>query len=347
MSLLLDALNGKTVARPPVWFMRQAGRVSRSYNALREKHTFFQLIQTPDLAAEVTLQPVRELGVDAAILFSDILVIPQALGMDLQFLDEGPRFPSPLCELASSDVMSHLIYNPYALSYVYKTIQKIKEIKPKDVPLIGFCGAPLTVFLYMMEGVGRNNLFPKAIASLYQNKELAYQVLSLITETSLDYLRRQVVAGIDCFQLFDTWAGIIPEDFYCDFIHPFNQQFFAEAKKLNIPLIFFPRGIGNTYRLFITDNIAGISIDWQNSLTYWRNVFPSTIVVQGNLDPRLLQTINGDSAKSISIIRKILHSYPFDGRMIFNLGHGILPKTNEKTVSLLVEEIKNYSWNNS
>ena len=225
MSILLDVFAGKTPPRPPVWFMRQAGRVLKSYRNLRKKHSFATLLKTPELAVEVTLQPVRELGVDAAILFSDILVVPEALGLELKFTEQGPRFVRSLadgCPLAA---------HPQRLNYIYEVIRQVKKALPPHIPLIGFCGGPLTVFCYMVEGLGGDGHFSQALKYLYQETKASLEALEAITEMSLNYVAKQIEAGIDVFQLFETWAGLVPYTMSRDTMLPHCGQILDLAKK--------------------------------------------------------------------------------------------------------------------
>ena len=337
MSILLDVLNGKKTSRPPVWFMRQAGRVLEAYRNLKKKHSFETLMKTPELAIEVTLQPVRELGVDAAILFSDILVIPEALGMELAFTDKGPRFHKSLAE---GFVLNHC---PQKLNSTYETIKGIRKKLPKDKCLIGFAGGVFTVFCYMVEGFSKNGDFPQAVKWLYYHSKKSEKILDAITEMSISYIEKQIQSGIEVFQLFETWAGLIPFSLYQDLILPRVLKILEAAKKKNIPTIFFPRGIGLGLYELPTDIAAGISIDWQMPLKKVFNRVPQNWVLQGNIDPRLL--LYSDSFEQLE---KKLSYYKDIGERhynwIFNLGHGVLAGTPEKNMKSMVNWIKQTDW---
>jgi uroporphyrinogen decarboxylase len=207
-NIFLDTLQGKTTDRPPVWFMRQAGRVLPSYLALKEKHTFWQMMKDPELAAKVTLLPVNDLDVDAAILFSDILVIPYAMGMGLDFTDQGPVFEQPLKDV--NDPLQKLNPDPGKLQYIYDAIDKILETPGNNTPLVGFSGAPLTVMLFMIQGLGTRSNFADAEKFFFKEKLLTRKLAEAVTELTIEYALQQIKHGISAFQLFDTHAGSVP-----------------------------------------------------------------------------------------------------------------------------------------
>ena len=196
-NIFLDTINGNSSSRPPVWFMRQAGRILPSYRKLKEKHHFYDMMKDSELASEVTLLPINDLDVDSAILFSDILVIPDALGLELIFTKNGPKFTDAITEINHN----HLNFNPDKLSYIYKNIEKTVENK-KDTPLIGFCGGPLTTFLFMFRGDENQKGFKNAIKFFYNNRKQSLRIIEQITEASILYAQSQVKSGIQCFQLF-------------------------------------------------------------------------------------------------------------------------------------------------
>ncbi len=206
--LLLKTRAGEYTSRPPVWYMRQAGRVLPSYLELKKKHSFWQMMKEPELGARVTLLPVNDLGVDAAILFSDILVVPYAMGMGLEFTDNGPVFETALSK--RDKPFQHLDPQPAKLEYIYRVITSVKKSKPPHIPLIGFCGGPLTVLCYMLEGLGKKADFPEAVKFIYKSKKDTKRLVDMLLEMSLEYIRGQVRHGIDVFQLFETHAGLIP-----------------------------------------------------------------------------------------------------------------------------------------
>lgn len=338
-SILLDTLNRKPTNRPPMWFMRQAGRVLPSYLALKEKHTFWQMMQNPDLAAEVTLLPVNDLGVDAAILFSDILVVPYALGMGLDFTDDGPVFEKPLAFVEKPSFL--LKPDLSKLNYIYAAIDEVIKRKPKHIPLIGFCGAPLTVMLYMLQGLGRKADFPDATKYIFENKKEAKLLIDAITDVSLEYIKGQAQHGIDVFQLFDTHAGIIPFDMYKELFFPAIQKIAKQVRDLNIPFIYFPKGIGVGLIDITPDYADFVSIDWQTPLTLARKLTHKDIGLQGNLDPRVLYAPQPE-------IEKVLQSYLDFGKQnqdwIFNLGHGFMPGISYENARFMTDWVRTADW---
>src|SRR5665647_375308 len=319
-SLFLDTINGKNTSRPPVWFMRQAGRVLPNYLKLREQHSFSELMHSPRLAAEVTLMPVYDLGVDAAILFSDILVIPAALGMNLTFTDSGPRFDVALKEL--TDPSAVLSPDASKLEYIYDAIDEIIRTKPADIPLIGFCGAPFTTLCYMVQGLSSNHTFPDAVALLYKDRKMTHRLLSAITELSVDYARNQVRHGVSAFQIFETHAGLIPSDLYQEVMMPYVRKIAAAVREEGCPVIFLPKGLGYGIKHIRPEDADFLSIDWQMPIEEARALVLPEIGLQGNLDPRLLfagkETI-------LETLEKYVHFGSREQKWIFNLGHGFMP----------------------
>ena len=338
-SIFVKTLKGEKTERPPVWFMRQAGRVLPSYLKMREGHSFSELMRSPDLAAKVTLLPVYDLGVDAAILFSDILVIPEALGMELTFSDSGPRFAVALKDLI--DPMSIIKPDASKLNYIYDVIDEIQRTKPGETPLIGFCGAPFTTLCYMMQGLGTNHTFPDAVALLYKDKVLAHKLLAAITELSIEYATTQAKHGIAAFQIFETHAGLIPSDLYFDMVMPYVRKISTAVKATATPLIFLPKGLGYGIKHITPDDTDFLSIDWQMPLFDARELVHHDIGLQGNLDPRLLL------AGKDTILRE-LENYKFFGaeyqNWIFNLGHGFIPGIPFENAKLVVDWVKQTDW---
>ncbi|MFC1585788.1 uroporphyrinogen decarboxylase [Fibrobacterota bacterium] len=338
-SLFIDTLKGKKRERPPVWFMRQAGRCLPSYNKLRETYSFMELMEDPKLAAEVTLLPVHELGVDAAILFSDILVIPQALGMELAFTSDGPKFGTALKDLVRPE--EALQPDPRRLSHVYAAIEEIKKTKPRDIPLIGFCGGPLTVFCYMVQGLGSNHQFPDALKMIHEEEQTAQSLLNTITDISIEYALHQVQHGIQAFQLFETWAGLLPSQLYFNLILPHAKKILDAVRGNGIPVIFFPRLMGDAITELTSAVTDCISLDQQMSLKTIRDSADPALVLQGNLDPELL-------LKEWNTIEPTLKSLGEFGRKnhnwIFNLGHGVMPATSSATLKRIVGWVKEYDW---
>ncbi len=338
-SLFLKTLNGVKTERPPVWFMRQAGRVLPSYLKLREQFSFSELMQSPQLAAKVTLLPVDDLGVDAAILFSDILVIPAALGMKLEFTDSGPRFEKALKDL--SDPLSILNPDASKLEYIYKAIDEVLRIKQSDTPLIGFCGAPFTTLCYMVQGLSSNHTFPDAVTLLYKNKALAHQLLSRITDLSIEYATNQVKHGISAFQIFETHAGLIPSELYFDMIMPYVRKISAAVMSAGCPVIFLPKGLGTGIKHIKPEDTNFLSIDWQTPIEEAREMVHPAIGIQGNLDPRLLLA---DQATILETLRKYVSFGSKHQDWIFNLGHGFIAGIPVENAKLVVDWIKQTDW---
>ncbi len=321
-TLLLKALKGENTERPPVWLMRQAGRYLPEYQALRKKHTLWQLFHEPDLAFQVTHQPLDILGVDAAILFSDILVIAEAFGLKLQF----PEGRGPLIEpcVTSSDNLT-LGSVEETLSYVTKTITLLKPTL--NVPLIGFCGGPFTVASYMIGDMKKTH------AWMARDPESFHALLAKITQASILYLKMQEQAGVDAIQIFDSWAGTLPHEQFLDFSVKYLQEMIAA---LSVPVIVFCRGSSHLASDLVQLKPAAISFDWQRPLHEIRKEVPFSIAVQGNLDPEILKM-------SPEIVEKetlaLLDSMRGDKGFIANLGHGVLPGTPVENVKLFVSTI--------
>ena len=332
-------MNGVKTERPPVWFMRQAGRVLPSYLKLREQHSFSELMQSPQLAAKVTLLPVYDLGVDAAILFSDILVIPSALGMKLEFTDSGPRFEKALKDL--NDPVSQLNPDASKLEYIYKAIDEVQRTKPSDTPLIGFCGAPFTTLCYMVQGLSSNHTFPEAVSLLYKNKALAHKLLNLITELSIEYAQNQVKHGVSAFQIFETHAGLIPSELYFDMIMPYVRKISSAVMQTGCPVIFLPKGLGTGISHIKPEDTNFLSIDWQTPIEEARKLVHPEIGIQGNLDPRLLLA---DKATILETLEKYVSFGSKNQNWIFNLGHGFIPGIPFENARLVVDWVKQTNW---
>jgi uroporphyrinogen decarboxylase len=337
--ILLQTLKGKPTSRPPVWFMRQAGRVLPNYLKLKENYTFWQMMQQPKLAAEVTLMPVYDLGVDAAILFSDILVIPYAMGMGLDFTDAGPVFDKPLAQ--RSNPMEGLNPDPSKLNYIYDVVDEIIKTRPANIPLIGFCGAPLTVLLFMLQGLGRKGDFPDAVKFIYQNPETTQKLVDAITELSVVYAKEQIKHGVEVFQLFDTHAGLLPFDLYKKLFLPATKILANAVREENIPFIFFPKGLGTGIAEIAPDHADFLSIDWQTSLSTARELVHSEIGLQGNIDPRLLFARKEEMEKTL---KSYIEFGSKNQKWIFNLGHGFIPGLPYENAKFLADWVKTTDW---
>ncbi len=318
--------------------MRQAGRVLPSYNELRKKYSFRELMTTPELAAEVTLLPIEDLGVDAAIIFSDILTIPTAMGMDIDWTDKGPIFNNPLYLM--DDPSKNLNPNPEKLNFVYDAINIVK--KQSNVPLFGFCGGPLTTLFYMLQGTSLKHEFPQARKFIYQNPKQTSKLIDLLTEFSIEYALKQIEHGIDVFQLFDTHAGLVPVDIYQKLFLPVVEKISKAVRSKSIPFVFFPKGLASGLKLITPQICDFVSIDWQTPINLARKMVDKEVGLQGNIDPMLL------FAQKNQIIDKIEEIYkPFfqeNKNWIINLGHGVMPDTPFENLKYLTNWIKSTNW---
>jgi len=334
--LLLRALRGEEVERPPVWMMRQAGRYLPQYMKLRKKYSFFERVETPELACEITLQPIDELGPDAAIIFSDILTIPQALGIDVDLVKgKGPVLDNPI---RSTDDAFAILAEDIAekLHYVMDAITLTRKELNGRVPLIGFAGAPWTLFCYMVEGQGSKN-FAKAKAFLYQHPDAAKHVLKELTKATIDYLKAQVEAGAQVVQVFDSWSGLLsPEDFN-KWVMPHLMEI-SEAIE-DVPVILFAKGSWYALeRLSFKSNAAALGIDWTITPEYAREATRGNITLQGNYDPSHLLSPTGDIKHEV---RRMIDRFGKD-HYIANLGHGILPNIPVDHARAFVDAVKEY-----
>ncbi|WP_372776739.1 uroporphyrinogen decarboxylase [Mangrovibacterium sp.] len=338
-SIFLNKLKGLETERPPVWFMRQAGRVLPNYNKLKQSYTFHELMEDPKLAAEVTLMPINDLGVDAAILFSDILVIPNAMGMDLEFTDHGPVFSKPLKGLLNPT--DHLVPAPEKLEYIYRNIEEIIRQRPANIPLIGFCGAPLTTLCYMIQGISSNPNFPDAIKFLFQHKKEAQRLIDAIADLSAYYAKKQIEHGVDAFQLFETHANLIPAEMYVEMFMPAVRKISDAVRSTGTPFIFFPKGLGTGLK-YITPELADfVSIDWQMPIDHARELVHPELGLQGNLDPRYLYGTQDDLKVQLE---KYIPFYRKHPNLIFNLGHGFLPDIPYENAKFVVDWLKSVDW---
>jgi len=335
--LLLRALRKETVERPPVWMMRQAGRYLPDYIKLRDKYDFFTRVQTPELACEITLQPVDQVGVDAAIIFSDILVIPQAMGMEVLMEEgKGPSLPKIISTQKDIDelVTEGAEYN---LKYVYDALSLTKSELNGRVPLIGFAGAPWTILCYMIEGKG-SKTWDKAKQFSYTQPALAHELLQKITNVTINYLKAQVKAGADTVQVFDSWSGILSPDDFKIFAQPYLLQI-ADALKDHAPVILFPKGSWYALKDLSNSNAAGLGIDWCVSPKLARELTKNKITLQGNFDPaKLLAPI----PQIKEWVKEMIDGFGTQN-YIANLGHGITPNVPVDHAKAFVEAVKEYS----
>jgi uroporphyrinogen decarboxylase len=337
---LLRTLAGEQSAIPPIWLMRQAGRYLPEYRAIREKtNNFLDLCFNPKLAAEVTLQPIRRFGFDAAIMFSDILVVPHALGQHVTFeAGEGPRLDALKEPSAIRRLRSEIDHTE--LSFVYETIARVKTELPPSVVLLGFCGAPWTVATYMIAGCGTVDQAPARLFA-YRHPEAFAELIDLLIEASVSYLVRQLAAGVDAVQIFDTWAGVLPpEEFRKWCIEP-TARIVASVRE-QFPaarIIGFPRGAGTELPRYLEAvPIDAVGLDWMIELSFARDQIQPLRTVQGNLDPLVLLAGGAALDRGIDAILEAFGRHPF----IFNLGHGILPDTPIAHVERLIARVRNH-----
>jgi uroporphyrinogen decarboxylase len=337
-SLFIRACKRQAIERTPVWIMRQAGRYLPEYRAIREKSDFLTLCKTPELASEVTVQPVDIIGVDAAILFSDILVIPEAMGMQLEIIEsKGPVFDSPLRSRAEINSLKTEGVTE-RLSYVLDAIKLTKEKLEPGVPLIGFSGAPWTLATYMVEGKGSKN-FDVIKSFIYNEPEAAHELLQKLADAVVDYLNAKIRAGCDAVQIFDTWAGILsPADFE-EFSLRYIRYICERLDTNGAPVIVFAKGV-NSMRKLADLKCDVLGIDWTKDIGEVRAEVGDTKALQGNLDPCVLfapkEKIKAETAK-------ILRKFGRGAGHVFNLGHGILPQTPVENARYFVNCVKELS----
>jgi len=335
--LFLKALRGETVERPPVWMMRQAGRFLPDFMKLRDKYDFFTRCRTPELATEITLMPVRQIGVDAAILFSDILVIPQAMNIEVEMKPGlGPWLPNPI--RTNKDVENVIVPDiEETLGYVLEAVKMTKQQLNGEVPLIGFAGSPWTILCYAVQGQGSKN-FDIAKKFCFTNPIAAHTLLQKITDTTIAYLRAKVVAGVDAVQVFDSWGGMLSPVDYQEFSWKYIQQI-IDALKDETPVIAFGKGCWFALDEMSKSGASALGVDWTCSPKNARYLSGGKITLQGNMDPARLYSSPADIKK---MVHNMIDEFGKD-RYIVNLGHGILPDIPVKNAQAFVDAVKGYS----
>jgi uroporphyrinogen decarboxylase len=337
-SRFLKACRRETVDTTPVWFMRQAGRYMPEYRAIREKYTLIEICQHPEIAVEVTLQPVRALGVDAAILFADILLPVIPLGLGLEFAKgEGPVIGSPIRTI--EDVRAMKPFDAESdLGYVMDTIRILRR-ELNGIPLIGFCGAPFTVASYMIEG-GSSREFLKTKTMMYSEPQTWHTLMEKLSGVLADYLVTQIRAGAQAVQVFDSWVGALSPSDYETFVLPYSQKLLKAAQAMNVPVIHF--GTNTATLLHLMKRAGGnvIGLDWRIPLDDGWRLLGSNIAVQGNLDPALLFAPLPEIRTRVHDILRRANGRPGH---IFNLGHGILQHTPVGNVKAVADMVHEYS----
>jgi uroporphyrinogen decarboxylase len=337
---LLDVLDHQRRSPPPIWMMRQAGRYLPEYRAVREKvDDFLRLCFTPELATEVTLQPLRRFGFDAAILFSDILVVPHALGQAVRFsAGEGPQL-DPIADRAGVERLKAELDHS-VLAPVYETIREVKGRIGPNVALLGFCGAPWTVASYMVAGRGTPDQEPARLFA-YADAKGFRGLIDKLVDASADYLVRQLQAGVDAVQIFDTWAGVLPAGEFAQWCVEPTQRIIAKVRR-EVPgakVIGFPRGIGTGLLRYIEDvPVDAVGLDWSVDLAFARDQIQWRVPVQGNLDPLALVAGGAALDQAVDRILEAFSEKPF----IFNLGHGILPHTPIAHVEQMLARVRGF-----
>jgi uroporphyrinogen decarboxylase len=335
--LILRAARGEEIERYPVWLMRQAGRILPEYRAVRSRLSGFkELVETPALAAEVTIQPVDILDVDAAIIFSDILVVPEAMGLEYQMIEQkGPWFERTIRSREQLSFIDDVIDVEDRLGYVLEAIKATNKELNGRVPLIGFAGAPWTIFCYMVEGKG-SKTFSESRKILYTDPVLAHDLLNRITEVTITYLKAQVKAGAHMLQLFDSWAGILGTEQYAEFGMKYIEKI---ANELNeVPLTIFSKGAITSIPAIGKLNCNTVGLDWNMDITEARKSVGESRTLQGNLDPCALYASHNEVEK---MTKKMMDSFASQ-RHIVNLGHGVYPDIDPEKVKTFIKTVKNY-----
>ena len=341
---ILDVLNGVPVDKTPVWIMRQAGRYLPEYKATRaEAGSFLDLCKSPELASEVTIQPIRRFDLDAAIIFSDILTIPDAMGLELKFEDNrGPFFDNPIDNIDDIKALSDKDTNT-KLAYVAEAITHTKEKLNNEIPLIGFSGSPWTLSTYMIEGSATKE-FRKIRSIVFKNPEMLELLTKKLVSSISEYLIMQAKAGADVLMIFDSWGGLLNTENYMNFsLNPMKQIINNLRKNnvtKNIPIVLFTKGGGGWLSQISESGCNAVGLDWTTDISIARKIVGESISLQGNLDPCAL---HGTEESIKNAASKIIDSYGFGHRHIFNLGHGIDQYVNPDNLGILIDHVKEYS----
>ncbi len=334
--LFLKACRMEPVPRPPVWIMRQAGRIIPDYRRIREETSFQDLMKQPEMVAEVTRQPVDVLGVDAAILFTDILIIPEAMGQTVDYVEnEGPVVGGTVRSGAAVQALERV--NPADdLSYVLESIDATVKKLNGEVPLIGFTGAPWTLACYMVEG-GSSRRYRKAKGLLYREPETMEELLSRISDAVTSVLVAQGEAGVQALQLFDTSAGTLPPGPYTDFVLPFVETIIEDVHaETDVPVIYYGKGTGHSLEDIIQTGADVVGLDWTVRMREARDIAEDRVALQGNLDPTVLY---GTDERIRRGVDRVIEEHGPDPGHIFNLGHGVYPDTDLNRVKTMVRAV--------
>lgn len=334
----LQALECRNPSGPPVWLMRQAGRHMASYRTLREHYSFLQMCHEPDLITQATMLPIKAYAMDAAILFSDILVVAEAMGVGLRFEEQiGPIIERPI--RSQRDIEGLPLPDPLKLQFVAQGIRQLKS--QLQVPLIGFCGAPFTVASYMIEG--KSSRDHKATKRwMFNDPQGFHDLLNRISDWSIAYLKLQIEAGVDAIQIFDSWANTLDHHSFREFSLAYLEKLLKGIRHSNIPAILFCRGSSVFAPQLAELQPAGIGLDWNCKMASMRNCIANSIALQGNLDPDMLYA---PLPRLEAEVRRLLNEMEGDPGFIFNLGHGLHPDVSEKAVMTLVDCVKTHRQN--
>jgi len=334
--LFLRALRGESVSRPPVWMMRQAGRYLPEFMEIRKKYDFFTRCRTPELASEITMQPIKRFGMDAAILFSDILVVPQAMNLEVQMKpDFGPYIPNPIRDQKGIDNLIAPDVNE-SLDYVFQAIKASKEKLNNEIPLIGFAGSPWTILCYMVQGQG-SKTFDEAKKFCFSSPAEAHNLLQKITDTTINYLKGKVNAGVDAVQIFDSWGGLLSPTDYQEFSWKYIQQI-IDFLKDSAPVIVFGKGCWFALKEMSQSGASALGVDWTCSARNARYLSGGNITLQGNFDPSRLLSPPSEIKR---MVLKMIDEFGKD-KYIVNLGHGILPGIPLENVKAFIDSVKEY-----
>jgi len=336
--LYLRALRGESVDRPPVWVMRQAGRYLPEFMALRDKYDFFTRCQTPELASEITLQPIRRFPLDAAILFSDILVIPKAMGIDFQIKENfGPYLENPIRTIENINRIEIPDVDE-KLKYVFDAIALTLKKLDGEIPLIGFAGSPWTILCYCVEGKGSKS-FDIAKSFCFQNPKLAHNLLQKITDTTISYLKKKAHCGVSAVQIFDSWGGMLSPKDYREFSWKYIEQI-VEALSPITHTVVFAKACWFALEEMYKSKISAIGVDWTISPKMARKLTEKKITLQGNFDPSRLHSQKNVIQKMVT---EMISEFGKD-KYIANLGHGILPNTPIENIETFINSVVNWKY---
>jgi len=339
-SKFLRALNLQTHSIPPVWFMRQAGRYLPEYQKIRKNYSnFLDMCKQPKTCAELALQPIDRFGLDASILFSDILTIPDALNLGLAFHEgEGPKFSKPIS--SPQDIKKLISFDVNAIGYVFKAVEETKNLLPKDLPLIGFCGSPWTLAAYSIEGGGSKD-FKKTKSFMANHPTELQEFLEILSNACYEYLRQQVLSGVNALQIFDSWADLLSgndlERFSLKYTRMLTHLLKTDPVTADIPIILFEKSPNKKITDILFEEITCASLYWQEDLESVAKDFRDKYAIQGNLDPKVLLKSDESIWHETKKICNIMKEYP---GFIFNLGHGITPDIDPNKVKVMIDALR-------